>query len=69
MSKFIVLVLAAAAITVGIPVVASAAPSTPLLSAHVQQTESIQKADYYWNHRHWHHRRWDQRHRRWYYHD
>jgi hypothetical protein len=67
MSKFILSALAAAAIAIGMPVVVSAAPSTPLYANHVPRAETVQKADYYWHHRHWHHRRWDRHHRWWRY--
>jgi hypothetical protein len=44
-----------------IPIIASAAPSTPLLATHLVRAESIQKSGYYWHHRYQHHRRWHHR--------
>jgi len=48
--------LVSGAVVLAIPVITSAAPSTPLQSAHVVRAESIQKAGYYRHHRYWHHR-------------
>ena len=30
---------------------------------------SVQRTDYYWNHRHYQHRDWDRHHHRWHYYD
>jgi hypothetical protein len=53
---FTLAALLAGAMVLAIPVVASAAPSTPLLSTHVVRAESLQNPGYYSYHRKRHHR-------------
>jgi hypothetical protein len=66
-SRTLLAVLASGVVVLSIPIATSAAPSTPLLSAHLVQAESVQKAGYYRHHRYWNHRYSHYRRSGWYY--
>jgi hypothetical protein len=65
-SKSLLAALLMGAVVLTMPVVASAAPATPLQSAHVARAESVQTVRYYRHH--WYSHRWYAHHHREYWH-
>jgi hypothetical protein len=61
-SRFLFASLLSGAVAITTPVVASAAPATPLQSVHVPRVEGVQTVRYYRHH--WYSHRWYSHHRR-----
>jgi hypothetical protein len=70
MRRLILGSMAAAVMALGVSAGAFAAPvvhqfDRSPITAHA----SLQRADYYWNHRHYQHRDWDRHHHHWHFYD
>ena len=71
MRRIVLTTMAAAVMALGLSAGAFAAPA---FGPHEHGGPNpgivnVQRADYYWNHRHYQHRDWDRHHHRWHYYD